>query len=61
MNEEKTSQQYDEQAEACRIVFQNKTKDYGTSWRVLRTSSLADQIFIKTQRIRTIDQLQTKK
>ena len=61
MNEEKTSQQYDEQAETCRVVFQNKTKDYGTSWRVLRISSLADQIFIKTQRIRTIDQLQIKK
>ena len=36
-------------------------KDYGTSWRVLRLSSLADQIFIKAQRIRTIDMLEVKK
>ena len=36
-------------------------KDYGTSWRVLRLSSLADQIFIKSQRIRTIDMLEVKK
>src|SRR6186997_3005887 len=38
-----------------------KMKDYGTSWRVLRLSSLADQIFIKAQRIRTIDMLEVKK
>lgn len=38
----------------CREVFIAKTKDYGTSWRILRASSLTDQLFIKAQRIRTI-------
>lgn len=38
----------------CREVFIAKTKDYGTSWRILRSSSLTDQLFIKAQRIRTI-------
>ena len=38
----------------CREIFRNKTFDYGTSWRILRPSSLTDQIFIKANRIRTI-------
>ncbi|MGB1149027.1 MAG: DUF1599 domain-containing protein, partial [Alphaproteobacteria bacterium] len=38
----------------CREIFRNKTIDYGTSWRILRPSSLTDQIFIKANRIRTI-------
>ena len=40
----------------CRDIFSKKTKDYGTAWRILRTSSLTDQIFIKAQRIRTIQE-----
>lgn len=40
----------------CRDVFSKKTKDYGTAWRILRPSSLTDQIFIKAQRIRTIQE-----
>ena len=40
----------------CREVFIAKTKDYGTSWRILRSSSLTDQLFIKAQRIRTIQE-----
>ncbi len=40
----------------CRDIFINKSKDYGTSWRILRPSSLTDQIFIKAQRIRTIQE-----
>ena len=40
----------------CREVFIAKTKDYGTAWRILRPSSLTDQIFIKAQRIRTIQE-----
>lgn len=40
----------------CREIFIKKTKDYGTSWRILRPSSLTDQIFIKAQRIRTIQE-----
>jgi hypothetical protein len=57
----KTSLQFDEQAKHCREIFERKTLDYGTSWLVLRLSSLADQIFIKAQRIRTIDMLEVKK
>ena len=56
MNIEKTIQQYQHQLQKCRDVFQKKTKDYGTSWRVLRTASLTDQLFIKAQRIRTIEE-----
>ena len=59
--ESKTNLQFDEQTNACREVFLNKSKDYGTSWRILRLSSLADQVFIKAQRIRTIDRLEVKK
>jgi len=59
--ENKTPIQFDEQAAICREIFVKKMKDYGTSWRVLRLSSLADQIFIKAQRIRTIDMLEVKK
>lgn len=40
----------------CRDIFLKKTKDYGTAWRILRPSSLTDQIFIKAQRIRTIQE-----
>ena len=59
--ENKTSVQFSDQAVICRDVFTKKATDYGTSWRVLRLSSLADQIFIKAQRIRTIDLLEVKK
>ena len=38
----------------CREIFTKKTFDYGTSWRILRPSSLTDQVFIKANRIRTI-------
>jgi hypothetical protein len=49
-----TLQEYRETLKVCKSVFMTKTADYGTSWRVLRPSSLTDQIFIKAQRIRTI-------
>jgi len=49
-----TDQQYDRAVSACRDIFIKKTKDYGTSWRVLRPISILDQLFIKAQRIRTI-------
>jgi len=51
-----TNQQYDHVIASCKNIFIQKTQDYGTSWRVLRTISIADQIFIKAQRIRTIQQ-----
>ncbi|MCS6916518.1 MAG: DUF1599 domain-containing protein [Chitinophagales bacterium] len=59
--ENKTLSQVDEQFRRCRKIFQEKAGDYGHSWRVLRLSSLADQIFIKAQRIRTIDRLETQR
>ena len=49
-----TSEQYTKVILSCREIFSKKTKDYGTAWRILRPSSLTDQIFIKAQRIRTI-------
>lgn len=56
LNMSTTSQQYDAAINACREIFLKKTKDYGTAWRVLRTISVVDQIFIKAQRIRTIQE-----
>lgn len=53
---EKTVQQYNLELDTCRDLFYKKTKDYGTAWRILRPSSLTDQIFIKAQRIRTIQE-----
>jgi len=51
-----TDRQYDTVILACKEIFLNKAKDYGTAWRVLRTISIVDQIFIKAQRIRTIQE-----
>lgn len=51
-----TSQQYDQAVAICRNLFAKKTIDYGTAWRILRTKSLTDQIFIKAQRIRTLEE-----
>lgn len=51
-----TIRQYSEALEECKNIFLKKTKDYGTSWRVLRSKSITDQIFIKAQRIRSIDE-----
>ena len=48
-----TSLEYTNVIIVCREIFSKKTKDYGTAWRILRPSSLTDQIFIKAQRIRT--------
>jgi hypothetical protein len=56
-----TTIQYDEAIQLCKDIFIKKTKDYGTSWRVLRTISVVDQIFIKALRIRTIQDLKTQK
>ncbi|MEO7307028.1 MAG: DUF1599 domain-containing protein [Ferruginibacter sp.] len=49
-----TNLQYEQAVESCKEIFLKKTKDYGTSWRVYRTISVADQIYIKAKRIRTI-------
>jgi hypothetical protein len=53
---EKTSLEYTNVINLCREIFEKKTRDYGTSWRILRPSSLTDQIFIKAQRIRTVQE-----
>jgi len=52
----KTNEQYDAVIASCQTVFFKKNKDYGTAWRVLRTISVSDQIYIKAQRIRTIQE-----
>jgi len=57
----KTSGQYDKVIGECRHIFLAKMKDYGSAWRVLRTSSLTDQIYIKANRIRSIDGKGTQK
>jgi hypothetical protein len=51
-----TSEQYDRQVFQCRELFLKKMKDYGTAWRILRHSSITDQLFIKAQRIRSIQE-----
>jgi len=56
-----TLEQYNEAVQSAKDVFLKKTKDYGTSWRVLRTISIVDQIYIKAKRIRTIQENKTQK
>ena len=58
---DKTATQYDTAISICKTIFTKKMKDYGTAWRILRTSSLTDQIFIKAQRIRNIEDKGTQK
>ncbi|MFY9153285.1 MAG: DUF1599 domain-containing protein [Prolixibacteraceae bacterium] len=53
---DKTSQQYDHVIAVCQDIFTKKMQDYGISWRILRPSSMTDQIYIKAQRIRSIEQ-----
>lgn len=50
-----TNQQFDKIISICQDIFAKKMKDYGTAWRILRPSSITDQIFIKIQRIRSIE------
>lgn len=58
---QQTSKQYDEVIEKCRSLYTKKLKDYGSAWRILRLPSLTDQIFIKAQRIRQLQQNSTRK
>jgi len=53
---QQTLKQYDQAFAPCKDIFMKKLHDYGTAWRILRTSSLTDQIFIKAQRIRTLEE-----
>lgn len=56
-----TNQQYDQVVRVARDIFEKKTKDYGTAWRILRPSSLTDQLYIKASRIRSISEKGVKK
>ncbi|MEO9510588.1 MAG: DUF1599 domain-containing protein [Flavobacteriaceae bacterium] len=58
---QQTSKQYDAVINTCRELFLKKTQDYGTAWRILRLPSLTDQIFIKAQRIRSLQQNEVRK
>jgi hypothetical protein len=53
---EKTTQEYNSIMATCKALFEKKTRDYGTAWRILRLPSITDQIFIKAQRIRSIQE-----
>lgn len=55
MERKNTSEEYTQVIEHCNALFTNKMKDYGAAWRILRLPSLTDQIFIKAQRIRSIE------
>ncbi len=56
-----TSTQYDKAIALCKDIYLKKMKDYGSAWRILRPSSLTDQIFIKAQRIRSIEEKGSQK
>jgi hypothetical protein len=56
-----TSQEYDKVISICRTLFVNKMKDYGSAWRILRLPSLTDQIYIKAQRIRSLQENEVRK
>lgn len=51
-----TSAQFDSSIKKCKDIFIKKMHDYGTAWRILRTQSITDQLYIKAQRIRSIEQ-----
>jgi hypothetical protein len=57
---QKTLSQYNQIVTLCRDIFEKKMKDYGSSWRILRTESVTDQIYIKAQRIQSIEQKKTQ-
>src|ERR671910_2012265 len=58
---EKTAAEYKEVIATCKTLFEKKTRDYGTAWRILRLPSITDQIYIKAQRIRSIQEKGTQK
>lgn len=56
-----TNAEYNKVIEICKSLFLKKAKDYGTAWRILRLSSITDQLFIKAKRIRTLEINKTSK
>lgn len=57
----RTSEQYDDVVKICKDIFIKKMQDYGSAWRIMRISSVTDQIFIKAQRVRSIEEKGTQK
>ena len=55
MAQQNTQQQFEDVMQECRTLFQKKLHDYGASWRILRPSSLTDQLYIKAKRIRSLE------
>ncbi|MDE6409028.1 MAG: DUF1599 domain-containing protein [Muribaculaceae bacterium] len=55
-NKRNTAAEFAEVKATCRNIFEKKLKDYGTSWRIMRPSSLTDQIYIKARRIRSLEE-----
>ncbi len=58
---DKTIEQYNKVINICSTVFEKKMKDYGIAWRILRSKSMTDQIYIKAQRIRSIEEKGSQK
>jgi hypothetical protein len=58
---EQTLKEFQEVISQCRTLFVQKTKDYGTAWRILRPQSITDQLYIKAMRIRSIEEKGTQK
>lgn len=56
-----TESQYRQVIQRCKDLFLKKNQDYGTAWRILRLSSITDQVFIKAQRIRTLQEKEVSK
>jgi hypothetical protein len=56
-----TAEEYEAVIKVCRELFLKKTRDYGTAWRILRPESVTDQVFIKAQRIRTLEEKKVSK
>lgn len=56
-----TAEEYDKEIKKCRDLFVKKMGDYGSAWRILRLPSLTDQIFIKAQRIRSLQEIGERK
>jgi hypothetical protein len=56
-----TAAEYEAVINVCKNLFMKKTHDYGTAWRILRLESITDQIFIKAQRIRTLEEKKVSK
>ena len=57
----RTTTEYNAVIKVCKTLFLKKTRDYGTAWRILRPSSITDQIFIKAQRVRTLEEKKVSK